>query len=58
MFIPLERGRKMKKLSDRILVRLGLITSPSILFNLATYGENSPFYKKYYKKYKKKHEWL
>jgi hypothetical protein len=48
----------MKKLSNRILVRLGLATSPSILFNLATYGEKSSFYKKYYKKYKKKYEWL
>lgn len=48
----------MKKLSDRILVRLGLITSPKILFDLATLGENSYYYKKYYKKYKERHEWL
>lgn len=44
----------MKKLLDKILVRLGLIISPNILFNLATYGENSPYYKRYYKKYLKR----
>lgn len=33
----------MKKPLDRILDKI-----------LATYGENSPFYKKYYKKYKKR----
>ncbi|MFQ8632141.1 MAG: hypothetical protein ACLSAJ_12480 [Intestinibacter bartlettii] len=48
----------MKKLLDKILVRLGLIISPSILFDLAMLGEKSTYYEKYYKKYKKKHEWL
>ena len=48
----------MKKLLDKILVRLGLIISPSILFDLAMLGEKSTYYEKYYKRYKKKHEWL
>lgn len=43
----------MKDLLLKIGVRMGWIISPNILFNLATYGENSPYYKRYYKKYLK-----
>ena len=44
----------MRNLLLKIGVKMGWVTSPSILFNLATYGENSPYYKRYYKKYKKR----
>ena len=43
----------MRDLLNRFLIRMGWVTSPIILFDLATHGENSPFYKRYYKKYKK-----
>lgn len=46
----------MRNLLLKIGVRMGWVISPNILFNLATHGENSPFYKRYYKKYKKKDE--
>lgn len=44
----------MRNLLLKIGVRMGWVTSPSILFDLATYGENSPYYKRYYKKYLKR----
>ena len=44
----------MRDLLLKIGVKMGWVTSPSILFNLATYGENSPYYKRYYIKYKKR----
>lgn len=46
----------MRDLLIKIGLRMGWVTSPIILFDLATHGENSPFYKRYYKKYKKKDE--
>lgn len=46
--------KPLDRILDRILVRLGLVTSPSILFDLAMLGENSPYYKRYYKKYLKR----
>nr|DAS35814.1 MAG TPA: hypothetical protein [Caudoviricetes sp.] len=48
----------MRDLLFKIGVKMGWVTSPQILFNLATNGEKSPFYKKYYKKYKKRCKWL
>ena len=44
----------MRDLLDRFLIRMGWVTSPSILFDLAILGEKSPYYKRYYKKYLKK----
>ena len=44
----------MRNLLLKIGVRMGWGISPNILFNLATYGENSPYYKRYYKKYLKR----
>ncbi len=44
----------MRNLLLKIGVRMGWVISPNILFNLATYDENSPYYKRYYKKYLKR----
>lgn len=46
----------MRDLLLKIGVKMGWVTSPSILFDLAMLGEKSPYYKRYYKKYKKKDE--
>ena len=48
----------MRDLLLKIGVRMGWITSPSILFDLAMLGEKSTYYKKYYKKYEKRCKWL
>lgn len=48
----------MRNLLLKIGVRMGWVTSPSILFDLAMLGEKSTYYEKYYKKYKKRYKWL